>query len=598
MASTTLLRDYERKQNAVHYFKENDVPKRLEELLNKILEDEPEDIFGYMAEHFSQLAKLAVINNIKAEEVYDNKGNLTVQVSICCKINGIEKVIASSCVYVSGGSSNHERRHHNGKKSSTKTSSHNNHQIIECKRDIQRELAFINTIVAESLLEKNPINQPEIDQILREVKCVATTKDEEQIAAAATTAAETAVTMEDASAPGRSQSERKRSANKMGPGGHSTMDRYQSSDKLLHSPTMAVIDYNNHIFATSIAIAQSAGIASRQPTYAHIDQLMHGKARENYVMPIPLSIVLTRVKSGGKIKFIKDVMIFPSIDIPYVDGLRNVVEVYQQLGRLSIKTPLNKHITDMGSYAPVMDKFEQIHDMLRDACTHAHLEFGKDIFMGIKCASEEIYDTEKSRYEKQQNIFKSSKEMIDMYADLLEKYPAFMMIIDALHPDDDNWAEVHSRLSHRCYIVGDRLYSHDIDINEKLMKKSITTAAIVRLSKSMLVSDVIQAANVYTSQDQHLVISNSYAPEDCNFVVDLAVGVGARFLQLGGPGRSEWTCKYNRLADIWSNLHNNNKLSPIPMHTVPREVQDEQDQLLESNQAIVSANDANLQEKE
>ena len=48
MASATLLRDYERKQKAVKYFKSNDVPKKLEELLNIMLEDDPEDVFGYM----------------------------------------------------------------------------------------------------------------------------------------------------------------------------------------------------------------------------------------------------------------------------------------------------------------------------------------------------------------------------------------------------------------------------------------------------------------------------------------------------------------------------------------------------------------------
>lgn len=53
MASANLLRDYERKQNAVKYFKSNDVPKKLEELLNIMLEDDPEDIFGYMVSKLS-----------------------------------------------------------------------------------------------------------------------------------------------------------------------------------------------------------------------------------------------------------------------------------------------------------------------------------------------------------------------------------------------------------------------------------------------------------------------------------------------------------------------------------------------------------------
>ena len=77
------------------------------------------------------------------------------------------QVIASHYVYVPGVSNSHERRHHNGKKNANKTPAAQNTPIVESKRQIQRELAFINTIVAELLLQKNPADQQEIDQILR-----------------------------------------------------------------------------------------------------------------------------------------------------------------------------------------------------------------------------------------------------------------------------------------------------------------------------------------------------------------------------------------------------------------------------------------------
>ena len=96
-------------------------------------------------------------------------------------------------------------------------------------------------------------------------------------AAAPPTAAATAVTaMEDSSIPGRTQSERKRSGNKAHTGIHSTVDRNLSSDKLPR-PVISPIDYDDHILATSIAVAQCAGITCRQPAYAHISRLLHGQ---------------------------------------------------------------------------------------------------------------------------------------------------------------------------------------------------------------------------------------------------------------------------------------------------------------------------------
>ena len=38
----------EEKRQAVAYFNKNEVPKQIEELLNKMFKEKPNDIFGYM----------------------------------------------------------------------------------------------------------------------------------------------------------------------------------------------------------------------------------------------------------------------------------------------------------------------------------------------------------------------------------------------------------------------------------------------------------------------------------------------------------------------------------------------------------------------
>ena len=38
----------EEKREAVAYFNKNEVPKRIEQLLNKMFKEKPSDIFGYM----------------------------------------------------------------------------------------------------------------------------------------------------------------------------------------------------------------------------------------------------------------------------------------------------------------------------------------------------------------------------------------------------------------------------------------------------------------------------------------------------------------------------------------------------------------------
>lgn len=38
----------EEKRQAVAYFNKNEVPKQIEELLNKMFKEKPSDVFGYM----------------------------------------------------------------------------------------------------------------------------------------------------------------------------------------------------------------------------------------------------------------------------------------------------------------------------------------------------------------------------------------------------------------------------------------------------------------------------------------------------------------------------------------------------------------------
>ena len=48
MASTEKIREYELKQKAVQYYQENGVPKKMEEILNQMFFDNPDDVFGHL----------------------------------------------------------------------------------------------------------------------------------------------------------------------------------------------------------------------------------------------------------------------------------------------------------------------------------------------------------------------------------------------------------------------------------------------------------------------------------------------------------------------------------------------------------------------
>ena len=52
MAAESEQKYFERKRRAVQYLKDNDVPKCFQKLLNDVVLEMPEDIFGYMVWKF------------------------------------------------------------------------------------------------------------------------------------------------------------------------------------------------------------------------------------------------------------------------------------------------------------------------------------------------------------------------------------------------------------------------------------------------------------------------------------------------------------------------------------------------------------------
>ncbi|EDO48675.1 predicted protein [Nematostella vectensis] len=91
MAAVSAKYTLETKRQAVEYFNSNNVPKHVEELLNKMFKEKPEDIFGYMSEHFGAIAKSPTITNVSAKEVLSSRGHPSVKLELNCFVNGVKK---------------------------------------------------------------------------------------------------------------------------------------------------------------------------------------------------------------------------------------------------------------------------------------------------------------------------------------------------------------------------------------------------------------------------------------------------------------------------------------------------------------------------
>jgi enolase len=96
---------------------------------------------------------------------------------------------------------------------------------------------------------------------------------------------------------------------------------------------------------------------------------------------------------------------------------------------------VNRCVTDTGCLTCSLDTPQQGLDILENTLTTVCNETQIDINMfniALNISSDELYDVEKNKYEVTTGIYKTADELIDIYLDLLSKYPRIMLIMNPI----------------------------------------------------------------------------------------------------------------------------------------------------------------------
>jgi enolase 1/2/3 len=169
----------------------------------------------------------------------------------------------------------------------------------------------------------------------------------------------------------------------------------------------------------------------------------------------------------------------------------------------------------------------------------AKLAFGLD-------AAAEHLGAGAGRYRLEAGRTVSSRELLDLYDELCDRYP-LVFLEDPFDPDDEaGWGEAMARLGGRTLIVGDDLFA----TTARRLRRDLAGGILLKMSQAGTVTAAIEAARAGLAASFTLCVSHrSGETEDCG-MCDFAVGIGARYLKLGGPRRGDRIAKYNQLIRL------------------------------------------------
>jgi len=325
--------------------------------------------------------------------------------------------------------------------------------------------------------------------------------------------------------------------------------------KIIDGTELKTVLGGNTTTAVSFCMADVAAKSKGIEMFEYIRE--HYGFKTNCSLPTPFVNIINGGKHGitDDLK-IQEFMIFPNESYSVSKKIQIICEVYHTLKDVLVKKygKQAKSIGDEGGFCPPIYNTKEALDIIEESIKTAEYTVGEDVFMAMDCAASEFYNEETKLYEVEKNMFLTSDQLIEYYGDLIDNYPALKSIEDGFHEHDyDAWKKFTQQFGDKIMIVGDDLFTTNSVLIKKGLQETWANALLLKVNQIGTVTEAIESAKLIFAQGKNVIVSHRSGETNHAYIVDIAVGIGAKYLKIGSPCRGERVAKFNRLIEIDQN---------------------------------------------
>jgi len=306
----------------------------------------------------------------------------------------------------------------------------------------------------------------------------------------------------------------------------------------------------NAMLAVSIAAARAAAQSLGLPLYRFL-----GGANANR-LPVPMMNILNGGAHATNSVDTQEFMIMPVGAASFKEGLRWCTEVFHALQKLLKEEGQTTAVGDEGGFAPNLDSDEDTIEHILKAIKNAGYKPGKDFMLAMDAAASE-WKSEKGKgfyHQPKSGREFTSQELIDHWAQLIEKYP-IVSIEDGLDEEDwEGWKEMTKQLGGKVQLVGDDLFVTNTERLKKGIDNGCGNSILIKLNQIGTVSETLEAIKMAHKAGYTAVTSHRSGETEDTTIADLAVALNTCQIKTGAPSRSERVAKYNQLLRIEEEL--------------------------------------------
>jgi enolase len=300
----------------------------------------------------------------------------------------------------------------------------------------------------------------------------------------------------------------------------------------------------NALLGASMAVAKAAAEFHGLPLFQYL-----GGVRAS-LLPTPLMNILNGGRHADNNVDIQEFMIMPIGAESFSEALRMGTETYHALKGVLKGKGLNTSIGDEGGFAPSLSSNEQALDVILEAIEKAGYKAGTDIVLALDVAASEMvkdgsYVMYKSTQEK-----KTTAQMVDWYAKLVEQYP-IVSIEDGMGENDwEGWKALTDAIGDKVQLVGDDLFVTNSSFLARGIAEGVANSILVKVNQIGTLSETIDAVALAQRFGYSAILSHRSGETEDTTIADLAVALGAGQIKTGAPCRTDRVAKYNQLLRI------------------------------------------------
>lgn len=218
---------------------------------------------------------------------------------------------------------------------------------------------------------------------------------------------------------------------------------------------------------------------------------------------------------------------------------------------------LSTAVGDEGGFAPALNGTEDALESILSAIQLAGYVPGKDVMIGMDCASSEFYKDgvyDYTIFEGASGQKRTSDEQVAYLEELINKYP-IDSIEDGMSENDwQGWKKLTERIGDRCQLVGDDLFVTNVEFLSKGIELGCANSILIKVNQIGSLSETLDAIEMAHRHGYTTVTSHRSGETEDATIADIAVATNSGQIKTGSLSRSDRMAKYNQLLRIEEEL--------------------------------------------